>query len=160
MSNLYMKQRVFSWGDKFAIYDEQGREKYYVEGALFSFGKKLRIYDLAGRELAYIEQQLLTFLPRYIIYRNGQEIAEVVKEFTFFHPKYSVNGLGWEVSGDFFDHDYEVNCGVLQVASVSKEWFTFGDAYHISVDASADEVSALAVVLVIDACIEAARRNN
>ena len=160
MSNLYMKQRVFSWGDKFAIYDEHGNEKYFVEGHVFSFGKKLHLYDLAGRELAYIEQQLLTFLPRYMIYRNGEELAEVVKEFTFFHPKYSVNGLGWEVSGDFFDHDYEINSGLMSVASVSKEWFTFGDAYQISINEGTDEVTALAVVLVIDACIEAARRNN
>ncbi len=160
MSNLYMKQRVFSWGDKFAIYDAEGREKYFVEGEVFSFGKKLRLYDLAGRELAYIEQQLFTFLPRYLIYRDGAELAEVVKEFTFFHPKYSVNGLDWEVSGDFFDHDYEITCGLMNVAAVSKEWFTFGDAYQISVNDESDEVTALAVVLVIDACIEAARRNN
>ena len=38
---LYMKQKVFSWTDKFNIVDEQGNERYYVEGELFSWGKKL-----------------------------------------------------------------------------------------------------------------------
>lgn len=36
--NLYMKQRIFSWGDKFSIYDAAGNECYYVEGEVFTFG--------------------------------------------------------------------------------------------------------------------------
>ena len=35
---------------------------------------------------------------------------------------------------------------------------TWGDAYEIRFGAGVDEVSALAVVLVIDACIEAERK--
>ena len=119
--------------------------------------KKLRLYDLQGHELAYIEQQLLTFLPKYLIYRGEEEFAEVVKEFSFFHPEYSVNGPGWQVHGDFFDHDYEVVDGERVIASVSKEWFTLGDAYEILFGAGVDEIAALSVVLVIDACIEAQR---
>lgn len=156
---LYIKQRIFTWGDKFSIYDEAGNEKYYVEGEILTFGKKLHLYDPQGRELAYIEQQLLTFLPKYLIYRGEEEFAEVVKEFTFFHPEYTVNGPGWSVHGDFFDHDYEVVDGDRVIASVSKEWFTFGDAYEISFGANVDEIAALSVVLVIDACIDAQRRN-
>jgi len=158
---LYIQQKIFTWGDKFSIYDAEGNEKYYVEGEILTFGKKLHLYDLAGNELAYIEQQLLTFLPKYLIYRNGEEFAEVVKEFTFFHPEYTVNGidtnLQWTVHGDFFDHDYEVADGDRVIASVSKEWFTLGDAYEIVIGSGADVIAALAVVLVIDACIEAQR---
>ena len=155
--NLYIQQRIFTWGDKFSIYDEAGNEKYYVEGEILTFGKKLHLYDLRGNELAYIEQQLLTFLPKYLIYRGDEEFAEVVKEFTFFHPEYTVNGPGWTVHGDFFDHDYDITDGDTVIASVSKEWFTLGDAYEISFGAGVDEIAALAVVLVIDACIDAQR---
>ncbi|MBE6540892.1 MAG: hypothetical protein E7672_00370 [Ruminococcaceae bacterium] len=155
--NLYIKQQIFTWGDKFSIYDANGQEKYFVEGEVFTFGKKLHLYDLNGNELAYIEQQLFTFLPKYVIYINGEDIAEVVKEFTFFHPEYTVNGLGWSVHGDFFDHDYDVTHGDEIIASVSKEWFTWGDAYEIEFGDGVDEIAALAVVLVIDACIDAQR---
>jgi len=157
--NLYIKQRIFTWGDKFSIYDENGNEKYYVEGEIFTFGKKLHLYDLQGNELAYIEQKLLTFLPKYLIYRGNEVFAEIIKEFTFFHPEYTVSGPGWTVHGDFFDHDYDVKDGNNIVASVSKEWFTLGDAYEISFGAGVDEIAALSVVLVIDACIDAQRRN-
>ena len=158
--NLYMKQRIFSWGDKFSIYDAAGNECYYVEGEVFTFGKKLHLYDLNRRELVFIQQRLLTFLPKYEILRNGTQIAEVVKEFTFFRQEYSVNGLGWKVHGDIFSHDYEISTGGQHIARVSKEWFTLGDAYQIDIVDTVDEVTALAVVLVIDACIEAARNNS
>lgn len=157
---LYMKQKVFSWGDKFSVYDEMGNEKYYVEGEVFSFGKKLHLYSAAGNELAYIEQKIWTWLPKYNIYRDGNHVAQVVKEFTFFKQEYTVNGPDWKVHGDFFDHDYDVTKDGLMIASVSKEWFTWGDAYKISVAPGVDEATALSVVLVIDACIEAAQNNN
>ncbi len=158
MANLYIKQHIFTWGDQFSIYDEAGNEKYYVEGEVFTWGKKLHLYNVQGRELAFIEQEILTFLPKYHISRNGEELAEVVKEFTFFRHEYSVNGLGWQVHGDFFDHEYEITDGDTVIASVSKEWMTWGDAYEIRFGAGVDEVDALAVVLVIDACIEAERK--
>ena len=156
---LYIKQHIFTFGDKFSIYDNAGNECYYVEGEIFTFGKKLHLYDLNDNELSYIEQQLLTFLPRYSVWRNGCEIAEIVKEFTFFCNKYTINGLGWEVDGDFLDHDYEITHNGTSIASVCKEWFTLGDAYEINIYPGVDVVTALSVVLVIDACIEAQRRN-
>ena len=155
---FYIKQRVFTIGDKFNVYDESGNERYYVEGEVFTFGKKLHLCALNGEELAYIEQHLFTFLPKYSVYVNEAEIAEVVKEFTFFNNSYSVNGLGWKVDGDFLDHDYTVESDGRIIASVAKEWFTWGDAYSINIADGIDQIPALAVVLVIDACIEAERR--
>lgn len=158
---LYVKQHIFTWGDKFSIYDENGNEKYYVEGEVFTFGKKLHLYNLEGVELAYIEQQIFTFLPRYFVYRAGNQIAEVVKNFTFFHQEYTVNGPEWTVTGDFFDHDYDVkDASGRSIVSVTRQWFTLGDAYELDFSGNADEIDALAVCLVIDACIEAARNNN
>ena len=54
---LYIKQKVFSWKDKFFVKDEFGNDRYYVEGELFSLGKKLHIYDMNGNELAFIHQK-------------------------------------------------------------------------------------------------------
>ena len=158
--NLYLKQQVFSWGDRFFIYDVDGKEKYYVEGEVFSFGKKLHVYDIIGNEVAYIEQRLFAFFPKYTIYKGDEAVAEITKEFSFFKQEYTVDGPGWSVLGDFFDHEYEISRNSAPVAEVSKKWFTFGDAYEIFIneDSGADEVTVLATVLVIDACIEA--QNN
>ena len=40
---LYIKQKVFSWVDRFTVFDETGADKYYVEGEFFSWGKKLHV---------------------------------------------------------------------------------------------------------------------
>ena len=155
---LYMKQKIFTWGDQFTVYDESGNDRYYVEGEIFSWGKKLHVYDRSKREVAFISQKLFSFLPKYTVYRDEHEVAEVVKEFTFFRQEYSVEGLGWQVEGDFWEHEYQVIGGGQTIASVSKQWFTLGDAYEIDILDGIDEAVALAVVLVIDACIDA--QNN
>lgn len=38
---LYIKQKVFSIGAKFHITDENGENRYRVEGEVFTLGKKL-----------------------------------------------------------------------------------------------------------------------
>lgn len=157
--DLYLKQKLFSWTDKFHAYDSEGNVRYTVEGQLFSFGKKLYVYDTHGKEAAYIEQKLFTLLPRYYVYKNGSFAFEVVKELSFFHPRYSVPQLGIEVNGDFWDHEYGLYADGQCVSSVSKEWFTLGDAYRISVSSNVDEADVLATVLVIDACIQAQRQS-
>ena len=160
--NFYMKQKVFSFSDRFTIYDENGEDCYYVEGEIFSFGKKLHLYDRRRNEIAFISQKILSFHPRYFISISGYDIAEIIKEFTFFRPAYSIaltDGRKWNVKGDFWDHEYTIQDGGLMVAGVSKEWFTWGDAYRISVSDEVDPILALSAVLVIDACIEAERNN-
>lgn len=150
---LYMKQKVFSLRDRFYIKDEFGNDRYYVEGEFFTIGRKLHLYDINGNELAFIQQKVLTFLPRFFVYMNGREVAEIVKEFTFLKPKYTINGLGWNVDGDFWSHDYCVEKNGRNVASVHKAWFTWGDSYELNLNNPEDEVLTLAVVLAIDAVL-------
>ena len=154
---LYLKQKVFSFKDRFFIYDIDGNEKYSVEGEVFSIGEKLHVYDRDGNEVAYIAQKPFSFLPKFIVYKGGEEVAWIKKEFSFFKQEYTVNGPDWSVLGDFFDHEYEIFCNDAPVAQISKKWFTFGDAYEIFIneDSNADELTVLATVLIIDACIEA-----
>ena len=154
---LYIKQKVFSWRDKFYVRDEFGNDRYYVEGELFSFGKKLHIYDMNGNEVALIQQKVLSFLPRYFVFTGGIQRAEIVKEFTLFRNKYRIDGLGWEVDGDFMDHDYEITSNGRHLVTINKEWFTWGDSYVLNIADTADEVIALSVVLAID-CVIAAQR--
>lgn len=156
---LYIKQKVFSWTDRFAVWDEQGNDRYFVEGEFFSWGKKLHVYDRAGQEAAFIRQEVFSFLPRYQVYLGQRQVAEIVKEFSLFFPKYSIEGLGWEVSGDFWDHDYEITKSGRPVVTIHKEWMSWGDCYEVDIADPANEIIALAVVLAID-CVLAAQRNS
>ena len=153
---LYIKQKVFSWGDKFTVKNAHGEDKYYVEGEIFSWGKKLHVYDLNDREVAFIKQEVWSFLPRYYVYVGDREVAQIVKEFTFLFPKYRIDGLGWEINGGFWDHDYEITRDGVPIVAIHKEWMTWGDCYEMDIFEGADEIIALAVVLTID-CVLAAQ---
>ena len=148
--NLYIKQKVFSWNDKFTVKTSYGEDKYAVEGELFSLGKKLHVYDMSGREVAFIQQKIFSFMPRYFVFVGDTQVAEIVKKFSFFRPKYEVAGLNWQVDGDFFAHNYIITDSGKKVVEINKEWMTWGDCYELDIADGADEIVALATVLAID----------
>ena len=153
---LYIKEKVFTWGDQFTVKDERGNDRYVVEGEVFSWGKKLHVYDMTGREVAAIRQEVWSFLPRYYVFCGDRQVAEIKKEFTFFFPKYRIDGLGWEINGSFMAHEYEITQSGRTIVSISKEWMTWGDSYELNITNPSDEIVALAVVLTIDCVMEAA----
>ena len=155
---LYIKEKVFTWGDQFTVMDEYGQPKYFVEGEVFSWGKKLHVYDRYEREVAFIKQELFTFMPEYAVYTEGRELARVKKAFSFFRPRYSIAGLGWEIEGSFWEHEYRITRNGLPIVTIEKEWMTWGDSYLLTIADPANEILALAVVLTIDCVVE--QQNN
>lgn len=151
---LYIKEKVFSWGDKFTVKDEYGDDKYIVEGEVFTWGKKLHVYGMTGNEAAFIKQEVWSFLPRYYVFCGGRQVAEIKKEFSLLFPRYSIGGLGWEIDGSFMAHDYEITRAGRLIVTIRKEWMTWGDSYELDIADPADEIVALAVVLTIDCVTE------
>lgn len=147
---LYIKQKIFSFKDKFSVFDEYGNAKYFVEGELFSWGKKLHLYDMYGNELAMIHQKAISLMPKFFVYINGQLIAEIVKKATFLSQKYEIRGLNWITNGNFSAHDYQITAGGYIVASIHKQWMSWGDSYELCINEQQNEAVTLAVVLAID----------
>ena len=147
-----IKQRIFSFGDNFAITDEQENDRYIVQGKVFSFGDKLRIMDLSGNELFYIEQQLFRFLPEYYIYAGDQQVAVVKKQLSFFTPKFvidSINGA-YDIEGNIFGYDFQIYKEGRMVAVINKKWFAFGDSYGVEIVDGEDHAFLLTLAIVID----------
>ena len=151
---LYIKEKVFSWGGKFTVKDAYGEDKYIVEGEVFSWGKKLHVYDRLGREVAFIKQEVWSLLPRFYVFCDDRQVAEIKKEFTFLFPRYTIEGLGWEIDGSFMAHDYQITKNGRNIVSIRKEWMTWGDSYELDISDPADEILALAVVIIIDCVTE------
>ncbi|MBQ7541168.1 MAG: LURP-one-related family protein [Clostridia bacterium] len=152
---LYLKQKFFSWKDRAWVKDETGADRYYIEGKVFSIGKKLWIMTPSGEQIAFVRQKIPSFLPRFIVEIGGQEVAQITKKFTLFKPTYVIEGLGWEVQGDFFAHDYTVSEGMRTIIAIHKHWMSWGDSFELDIADGTDEVMALAVVLAIDAVMDA-----
>jgi uncharacterized protein YxjI len=157
---LYMKQKVFTWTDRFIIADEQGNERYYAEGELFSWGKKLHIYSNTGQEVAFIRQKVMSWLPRYYVEIDGVTVASVVKEFTFIKPSYRVEGLPWRMEGNFWAHDYVMYDDRQEIMRLRKAWFTWGDSYELEIFDPENELYCLCVTLAVDCAISQSQNNN
>lgn len=151
---FYIKQKVFTWKDKFTVKDEFEQDRFFVEGEFFSIAKKLHINDMNGNELALIQQKLLSFMPRFYVFVGGKQVAEIVKEIAFARNRYRINGPGWDVDGDMFDHDYCITQNGRPIVTISKAWFSWGDSYVIDVADGVDPVTAIAVVLAIDCVLD------
>ena len=156
-----MKQKLWAMGDDSTIKDAAGGDVFLVDGKVFSLGDKLAFRNVAGNELAYIAQTLLSFKKRYEIHRRGRLFAEVVKEWSFFTDKYTVDIPGpndYEMSGDFWDHEYRFTRSGREVAHVSKAFFSWSDTYGIDIVDGEDDVTILATAVVIDLVNDDQRR--
>ena len=148
---LLIKQRVFSFGEKFDIYDEQGNVKYFVKSELFSFGHQLHVFDMQDNEIGSVHQVLFSFPKQFEIVMNGSAKGYITKQFTFFYQKYDVDFNGWSVEGDFLDWNYDVYSQGRPIIKINKEWLAWGDTYTIDFENPEDELMGLMLVIAIDA---------
>lgn len=150
---LYIKQKAFSWRDRFFIKDEIGNDRFYAEGELFTWGRKLHLYAVQdGCEIAFIQQKMWTFRSRYDIY-IGQQAFSLVREFSF-RPRFYLEGTDWAMEGDFWAHEYTAGDQRGLVMRMSKHWFTWGDSYELDIFDPRNELLGLCVALAID-CMNA-----
>jgi len=147
-----VRQKIFSLGDSFSIKDQEGNDIFVVRSQLLSFGKKLRIFDLSGNELCFIEQKLFKFMPEYDIYIGGLLTANVKKKFAFLKNDFTISSPSEQfyVDGDFWAHEFNIFKGGQIIGSISKKYFSFSDTYGVEVDDGQDQITTLALAIVVD----------
>ena len=152
---LHIRQRIFSWTDRYDVQDETGEARYEVRSALFSLGHQIHVYhkraDEHQEEVGCIRQKLLTLMPAFQVEVNGQILGTVRREFTLFKPRYHVDYLGWDVEGDLMGWDYRVTKNGRQILSISKDVFRLSDTYTLTYADPSVEIPGLLLVLAIDA---------
>lgn len=148
---LLFKQRVFTWIDSYDIYDESGNVVYIVKGQL-SWGHKLHIYDAMGIHVGTLKEVVMSFIPRFTMYINNQCIGQIRKEFTLFKPSFVLECNDWQITGNFWQWDYEIvdRNGSL-IGAISKEIFNISDTYTLDIIDPNNALLVLMIVLAIDA---------
>jgi len=152
---LYIKQRIFSLGDKYDVYDANENVIYDVQSELFTIGAKLHLYDTQGRELYYIKRKLTFMLAQFEIYQNDRLCATISQEFALFHSKLNVDSSmgNFSIDGDFMSMDYEITRNNQYFGSIHKKWLSWGDSYELDI-LDADNAEFLcALVIAIDNCL-------
>lgn len=152
---LYMQEEIFSF-DHFDIWDEAGNVKYQVDRELFQFGRKLIVRDTQGTEVCFVQHIPFSIPCAYELAVPGGSV-QLDRHFSFFSQRYSVDALGWDVSGSFMSLEFEITQGARRVAYIEKAWPAFHDRYRLEIADGNDELTALCVVLAID--MEAERHN-
>ncbi len=147
---LLFKQRFFSWFDSYDIYNDAGDTVFSVQGRM-AWGHRLEVYDRSGTSVGMLEEKIFKFLPTFEMYAHGSYIGSIKKEFSFFKPAFNIDCNGWHIEGDWLEWDYTIVDSLgLTVAYISKQ-FGWTDTYVIDVPNDSDVLSALMVVLAIDA---------
>ena len=148
---LCIKEHLFSWTEKYDVYDENQSVLYSVEGEFWSLGHKIHILDAKGEEVAYIHEKVWAFFKTFEIYLQGEKKGTLKEKFSWFHPKYQVDFLNCEITGDIFGWNYQMMKGAMPMAMIQRKIFSWGNVFYLSYPDPQDELAVLTLDLAIDA---------
>ncbi len=145
--------KTLALGGDYTVRDESGSQVLYFDGKVFNFGgKKIVVLDAKGKEVARIRKKLLSFYPAYVVRRKGN-IPTIIRKCGFsIRNDFIIDVPGsndMRVVGDFIAHEYTIKRGSVDVARVSKKFFSAVDSYGVDIQ-SGDPVILLSAVVVID----------
>ena len=91
MKKLYIKQKVFSIGEKFTVMDEQQKPRYFVEGSFMKIPKSFAIYDERQQQIGEVTKKVFSLLPKFFVEVHGEEAIVLEKRIhafqsALFHP--------------------------------------------------------------------------
>jgi uncharacterized protein YxjI len=149
---FYIKQKVFSLGDKFSVLDEQQNEVFQVKGKIFSLANNIDFFDMQGNIILQASKKVFQLLPKYTITNiEGYPLVTVQRRFSLM-PRFDVLKGSEEltIEGSLFAHSFQVLRNGEVIASISKQIFSFGDFYEIELHVSNEVELYLFIVIVID----------
>jgi uncharacterized protein YxjI len=122
---------LFQWPAKFVVADSAGSELMRLEGKVLAFRRQFTFYDDTGMELGTMKKKLAKLIgEEYWIEKDGVEFMRI--------------------SGNFTEHDYRMQVGGLDVASVHKKWVSVRDQLGVSIQGEVDHRVVIGAVIVIE----------
>ncbi len=152
---LYIKQKVFTIGDNFEVFDENQNTVFKVNGELFRMLSKFHLKDSNGNEIFTIERRF-SFGYSYEIKTGGRTVAIIKKQMAFFNASFDIQAFTGDTflaDGNIFGWDFTITKNGAPYATLSKKLLSWGDSYEIEVYDNAELAFATAIVVAIDNCI-------
>ena len=146
MKKLYIQQAVFKITDHYPIVNENEETVYYVD-----------------QEFVFtIERGFAFLLPVYTITFATGETIKIHTNFTLFRHSFDIEieDFTLSVDGDFFAHNYSLYGADTELASINKRWFTWGDAYEITIYDETFMDLSVAVLIAVDELIDTRSKNS
>lgn len=158
---LYIKQKIFSIGDKYDIFDGDGNVVYDVKSEIFTMMPKIHINDVYGTEQFLIKKKFTFMLAQYEVYKGDFICATIAQEFAFFKTKLKVDSAygNFTIDGNFWSMDYEITKDGQYFGSIHKKWLSWGDSYELDIPNQEDAGFLCALVIAIDNCMHQENNN-
>ncbi|MDG2448703.1 MAG: LURP-one-related family protein [Saprospiraceae bacterium] len=154
MKHYKIEQKPFAIGGKYIITDDQGHEEYMAKGKPFSFRKHTSLADSLGNVTYEFHRQLFSWKQNFFIHENGDPAYRLFKNRVSIPPEIFIESLqdsdAFYVKGNFWGMEYDFYKGEEKFASVSKNFPSFVDTYHVKIDDGHDDALVLTIVLIID----------
>lgn len=154
MKSFYIKQKFMSMQDDFYVYNENDEQVYKIEGSFMKMPKTYTIYDQQQNERARIERKMSKLLPTFLVDVEQSYQFTLKKHLSFLHSRYSIEGEGVEVQGEFLDMEFAIVLNGNEIGRVRQELIALGDTYRIEVYDEAWEMIVITLVVAIDRAIE------
>lgn len=149
--NLHMQSKVFSLHGRMDVLDEAENAVYTIESKPISLHNKTYVRNAAGDEVAYISRKAISLHEtHYVEMSDGLNFELRTELFHITKDIIDIEGLGWKLQGDFFQHDYQIlDENDRPLAATHVKWFSIHNVYFIDIfdDAKADVIIALYVAL-------------
>ncbi len=163
MKHFYMKQKVFSFRDRYKIFDEEQNVVFHCEGKLFSLSRKMKmIEDATDQAIYHFRKRIISFLPVYYLYDSTEKQVAVIKRRFSFRPKVEIESDfgNYMIDGDYFGHNFTLFEDEKEVASVTKKWVSWGDSYEIAIQNESKSQFLVALIILIDRIFHESKGNN
>jgi|SRR5699024_4291625 len=162
MKKLYIQQAVFKITDHYPIVNENEKTVYYVDQEFQFVGKFYNVSNANGDIVFTIERGFAFLLPVYTITFATGETIKIHTNFTLFRHSFDIEieDFTLSVDGDFFAHNYSLYGADTELASINKRWFTWGDAYEITIYDETFMDLSVAVLIAVDELIDTQSKNS
>jgi uncharacterized protein YxjI len=151
---LLIRERLVQSVKSYDILDESGQPVYTTagrsKGQFIVMGRQLHVYDLSGKEVAFLHEIFPNVYGKYEIILQGQKRGMIKGKFSFFHPKYQVDYMGYTVKGDILGMHYQMYRHERMVATMAMQAFRLGTMMTLTCENKEDELPSLMLAIAID----------
>jgi uncharacterized protein YxjI len=153
MRRYQMREKALAIGDDFWVEDDQGNRVFKVDGKALRIRSTFALKDASGTAVASIQERMMTIRDTMVIELASGHKATVKKRLLGIRDRFNIEvegGPKLTATGNFVDHEYEIEQDGTTVGRVSKKWFRIRDTYGIEVVEGADPAFMIAISVCID----------
>lgn len=138
---LYIKRDKTVDGAMFAVFDQNGRNKYYVRGDK----NTIKVCTLNNKALLSIKRLPLPGLKAFSLTSKERSVRFIInpkKYNCFFY------GISWQIRGDFFSGSFEIiGADNSVIASHSKSFSSGEGSYELDINSEHNELFCIGIAV-------------